>query len=268
MILFFVCKECDLEFKAKPSDSPKFCSRKCWSNYNLKKRSFTCTHCNKQYEVKKEAKKPKGKPFCKKECWDAYQIGENNPAWKGIKEYRDCVQCNNKFLIRTSERKKISRFCSFSCRTIFYKNNGHPSDHNLKASCGYCGIEIKITKRRLNKRTYCNYSCSRKAHSAYIRGNKNGRYVHGKTNSAYPAGWTNSYKETIRNRDSLQCKLCNLPQKKHDVRLHVHHIDYNKENLNQSNLITLCKYCHGKMHGILEERTRWKEKLSNLLNES
>jgi 5-methylcytosine-specific restriction endonuclease McrA len=51
------------------------------------------------------------------------------------------------------------------------------------------------------------------------------------------------------------------------VLLHVHHIDYNKDNINTDNLITLCKYCHGKMHGNSEDRIKWKNQLLSLLEE-
>ena len=34
-----------------------------------------------------------------------------------------------------------------------------------------------------------------------------------------------------------------------DKNLVIHHIDYNKMNNDESNLITLCKVCHGKTNG-------------------
>jgi hypothetical protein len=32
------------------------------------------------------------------------------------------------------------------------------------------------------------------------------------------------------------------------------------------NLITCCRWCHGKMHGRLQQRERWKRELSALLS--
>ena len=37
---------------------------------------------------------------------------------------------------------------------------------------------------------------------------------------------------------------CNAPQKEYFRKLDVHHIDYNKNNNDSINLITLCQNCH------------------------
>lgn len=45
-------------------------------------------------------------------------------------------------------------------------------------------------------------------------------------------------------RMSGVCQLCFVPEngRKHEV----HHIDYDKKNSHESNLITLCKSCHAR----------------------
>jgi hypothetical protein len=53
-------------------------------------------------------------------------------------------------------------------------------------------------------------------------------------------------KEQIRKRDNCKCQLCN---KKQIIRkLDVHHIDYNKKNNKEENLITLCCKCNLKVN--------------------
>ncbi len=59
--------------------------------------------------------------------------------------------------------------------------------------------------------------------------------------------------------------MCFMTEEQHGKLLCVHHIDYYKDNLNYDNLISLCKYCHGKLHGNKESRQKWKKELSNLL---
>jgi hypothetical protein len=55
----------------------------------------------------------------------------------------------------------------------------------------------------------------------------------------------------IRNRDNHTCQECGI---KENGRLHaVHHIDYNKKNNNQNNLITLCIKCHTKTNRVSEK---------------
>jgi hypothetical protein len=62
----------------------------------------------------------------------------------------------------------------------------------------------------------------------------------------YPIEWKESLRESIRERDGYTCQLCGDHQDELDRRLHVHHIDYDKDNLNPENLISLCCSCHMK----------------------
>jgi len=63
------------------------------------------------------------------------------------------------------------------------------------------------------------------------------------------------------------CMVCGQPQFLMNATHHVHHIDYDKNNLTPSNLVTVCKHCHGKMHGSKESRAEWSKRLSDLLND-
>lgn len=60
----------------------------------------------------------------------------------------------------------------------------------------------------------------------------------------YTTDWRKSLKRSIRERDHYTCQICGALQS--EVAFPVHHIDYNKKNCSPSNLITLCKKCHGK----------------------
>ena len=62
----------------------------------------------------------------------------------------------------------------------------------------------------------------------------------------YPLGWNKTFKEQIRYRDGYRCQICGVPEVECSRKLHVHHIDYDKENLNESNLTSLCNSCHMK----------------------
>jgi 5-methylcytosine-specific restriction endonuclease McrA len=57
----------------------------------------------------------------------------------------------------------------------------------------------------------------------------------------------------IRKRDNFECQYCGLTEeqeiKKYNRVLCVHHIDYNKENCKESNLISFCLDCHSKTNG-------------------
>lgn len=61
-------------------------------------------------------------------------------------------------------------------------------------------------------------------------------------------------KRQILERDNYQCRNCNTTLDEHLVSdgtsLHVHHIDYNDQNNDPTNMITLCSRCHGMTNTI------------------
>ena len=74
----------------------------------------------------------------------------------------------------------------------------------------------------------------------------------------YPFRFNNELKQKIRARDNHQCQICKIYQKDYYRKLDIHHIDYNKKNINSENLISLCQSCHMKTN---YNRKYWKEYL-------
>ena len=71
----------------------------------------------------------------------------------------------------------------------------------------------------------------------------------GKSFEPYSVDWTEDIREAIRKRDNYVCQICGIHQtelKGLFRKLDIHHIDYDKDNLNPKNLISLCKSCHMK----------------------
>ena len=64
--------------------------------------------------------------------------------------------------------------------------------------------------------------------------------------SGYGIEFTKELKEEIRKRDNYICQECNFTEEELGYSLSIHHIDYNKDNNNPNNLISLCKSCHAK----------------------
>lgn len=64
----------------------------------------------------------------------------------------------------------------------------------------------------------------------------------------YDRAFNKELKEKIRKRDNYKCQKCWRIEAEHQRgrNLEVHHIDYNKQNSTESNLITLCRSCHAK----------------------
>jgi hypothetical protein len=70
----------------------------------------------------------------------------------------------------------------------------------------------------------------------------------------YSQDWTEELKEYVRERDNCECQLCFISQDELNRRLDIHHIDYDKKNCNEDNLISLCVSCHAKT---TNNRQRW-----------
>jgi 5-methylcytosine-specific restriction endonuclease McrA len=81
---------------------------------------------------------------------------------------------------------------------------------------------------------------------------KNPKWLGGKSFEPYTIDWTETLRTSIRERDKFTCQICG--EKQGDRLLSVHHIDYNKNNCDPKNLISLCLKCH---NGTNNNRNYW-----------
>lgn len=172
--------------------------------------------------------------------------GKNNPHWKGGNQrFPLCLYCN----------KKLSRLDAKFCRTCLPKyqigkNSGnYKNGATLKKYYCNCGA---LLKSPLSK--HCRTGAN-KIHSKKMKGKNNPAYIGSKIISQYPYNW-NSLKKEIYKRDKYTCQLCRKPG------YAVHHIDYNKNNCKENNLINLCHSCHCKTN---YNRRYWKNNILSLI---
>lgn len=86
--------------------------------------------------------------------------------------------------------------------------------------------------------------------------------------SSYHPDYPWSFKlirEKILSRDSNKCINCQKSKnlKNHKRSLSIHHIDYNKHNSDEKNLVSLCDSCHSKTN---YNRKRWIPKFQKYIN--
>ena len=138
----------------------------------------------------------------------------------------------------------------------------------ILCKCKECGKEFYRTPKE--KKVFCSKKCSDKNPNKYWLGKKRiditGERCHlwrdGKSQELYTIDWTETLKRSIRERDNYVCQECSKQQG--DIALDVHHIDYNKDNCNPNNLITLCRSCHSKTNFNPEYWIdRFNQKLNN-----
>lgn len=96
--------------------------------------------------------------------------------------------------------------------------------------------------------------------SAAHSGDKSHFWKGGISHNPYSVDWNKSLRRSIRERDRYACQLCGELQS--DRAFSVHHIDYDKNNCNPTNLITLCIKCHTKTNA---NREFWKSFFSENL---
>ena len=105
----------------------------------------------------------------------------------------------------------------------------------------------KMSKSHLE--FYKNPENYKKMLKSYKRGAESASWRGGASKEGYPSAFSKRLRSKIRRRDKQVCRLCGEDAK--GIKGGVHHIDANKHNNDESNLILVCNSCHGKIHGSL-----------------
>lgn len=76
-----ICQQCGKVFFSVPSKNAKFCSKKCSDLAKEKKVKCVCKNCKKEFEI--SINKAQSGKFCSQKCFFEYNRGENSSSWKG-----------------------------------------------------------------------------------------------------------------------------------------------------------------------------------------
>lgn len=136
--------------------------------------------------------------------------------------------------------------------SIASKNHIHTEEDNKKVSLSLIEFykdpeeRIKVSKRM--KGIPKPESMKRKT-SERMQTSANPWYIDGRCsgeNQPYPLDFNERFKELIRERDGRICKICMKTEKENGKQLDIHHINYNKNDCDPKNMISLCHSCHMK----------------------
>ncbi len=131
-----------------------------------------------------------------------------------------------------------------------------------KPKCINCSKTLSNYKVKNGKP---NLRCS-KCYVKFAIGPNSHSWKNGVSKLPYPFNFTKELKELIKKRDNYTCILCFILENKDNKNLSVHHIDYDKCNLNHNNLITLCRSHNSKVNSNREYWTKYfKEELKQIL---
>lgn len=210
----------------------------------IKTYKHICPNCNKEFW-----NGDKRSVCCSKSCSYSYYWKKH----RAIEYTLLCIECNKEFKTTNKSRLRFKRnFCSMECYNIYKEKSGifrnkqrkgHKltEEHKRKCSEALKGKPcwIKGKHHSIKTRTKIYLSSKRGLNSPFYITDKIG-------SKGYGILFTKQLKEKVRVRDNFICQLCGVPELECKRRLDIHHIDFNRENCNMNNLISLCRSCHSK----------------------
>lgn len=195
-----------------------------------------CKFCQEEFKVPLTLKKRK---FCSIEC-----SRKGQERKRENKNLSICVICDNEFK-HYGSRITCSRECYAKYMSKTRMGSGNPSykgeDKFLEVVCMNCEKKFSYSRVGLHKNKE-RYFCSLDCVNSFYSGENHPYWKGGK--SKYPLIFNDKLKNLIKKRDNYCCSLCGILEKDNDRLLSIHHIDYDKNNCDKNNLITLCESCH------------------------
>lgn len=168
--------------------------------------------------------------------------GDKNPNWKGGKIEKVCAVCGKQYQVKRVNSS--SRFCSLQCVGISQRGKTVNREQNRETkSCCVCGSPFSVFRSHAKRMKCCSKLCSNEMRSSLMRGDGNPNWSGGLSRLPYPWDFRETSKKVIE-RDGFICQ--NPGCDGTDERLTTHHINYDKQDCRQENLICLCSSCNSK----------------------
>lgn len=234
-----------------------------------------CLYCNKEFKTYPSLIRVN---YCSMSCERKARFKDKtkHPNWKGGNGIKICIFCKKEFQVLHS-KISIGKFCSHKCYWKYLKGRKLSKEikQKMKGRIAWNKGLNKKTDKRIDylrptkfKKGQVSFNKGRKIPKASISkiGGKNPMWKGGISKEPYSFDFTKELKELIKKRDNYTCQLCEKTEeeeRKNDNQkrgLTIHHQDYNKQNCNPDNLITLCRRCNSKVN---KNRSYW----TNYFNE-
>ena len=122
------------------------------------------------------------------------------------------------------------------------------------------GNKSKLGQKQSQKEKETRIKTLKKHYKIYsypLKKEKSPFWQGGKSFEPYGIKFNKELKERIRKRDKYTCQECKYTEKQLGYKLSVHHIDYNKQNNEENNLISLCRNCHAQTNYKREDWTNY-----------
>jgi len=185
-------------------------------------------------------KEVKGTKHCSKTCANLNRWGAKDFGGKVTK--KTCTNCGCEFEVRRSQKERQRITCSPKCKAA-------------RISATHTGKVVSDTQKEKQREAMSGRELTKEHREAISRGTagrKNPRWIDGRSwekegAADYNFEFTTVLKTTIKKRDGFKCRKCD--EDGTNFKLFVHHIDMDKHNNSEDNLVTVCSSCHSKIHG-------------------
>ena len=149
------------------------------------------------------------------------------------KKTKNCLDCK-KPITRRAER------CG-SCSKKGIKSSGFIDGRTMKSFCIDCKNKLKKGSYLSLRCKSCSLKFQHKSGIRNVKGKNNPNFNNGISKYGHPHYFNKKLKQKIKERDNYICSACGKTQN-----LCVHHINYDKINCKEDNLITVCISCNSK----------------------
>jgi hypothetical protein len=182
-----------------------------------------CEFCNKKFKTFSSQVKLRGGKFCSRKCYYASK-----------KSYVTCIVCGKLYgLGREHRNNGGNKFCSSKCQHINQQKT------KILLKCLECNIYFYVSPSKLSQK-FCSKNCANKYKTLDIVGD-------------YPKEFYKIRKIILKEANN-KCLICN------EFANNVHHVNYNKMDSSELNLVALCSSCHAKTNynrNFWEIRINW-----------
>jgi 5-methylcytosine-specific restriction endonuclease McrA len=203
--------------------------------------SFVCIACGENF-----GRRPSklGAGYCSHECY----LRNSSFSWASENAKKITKEERARRGMVLSERLKDKTKHPFWGKS-------HSEDSKKMISASRSGIPWSVSRREAHE-------ISRTKKRTRVKKRNNGVVVGVRE---YPASWS-VVRKTIYKRDNYLCQECGVHCHGNGTKdkIQCHHIDYNIDNINDDNLITLCASCHMKTNF---KRDDWTEHFKSMERE-
>ncbi len=223
--------------------------------HSIKARDGSNSHLPKG--VKKPSKEELRKEY---EENSSFRIAKNRGVHiSTILNWLDSYEIERKTMSEIKLPENASKPSKEELKEMYVENN--MSDRVIAKICSVNQTTIGRWRREYDIKTKDASSCWANRPSGKNHWNWNG----GTSFEPYSLEFEKILAPYIRERDDYACQVCG--EQEDGKTLSVHHIDYNKENNSESNLVTLCTSCHGHTSVVNDLRTEWTEMFQEIIQE-